>query len=157
MSAYVRIHPACLQQSSDHRVFESVANHLIAQGDPEALSDVPLAAETARILWLFAGEVAGSGLPDYLLNHCSSIVEADRYLTALRAVGAGELVEIFEALIPLAGDVDPFAANPAWVSSFSANSRWPTLESAEWISMTLAADHLSGLVAKHVRAAADAI
>jgi len=164
---YSRIPPALLQEPDDHAVFQAMADHVLALSGGRypyptqvPVDGLPQSAYTAWLLWCFAAEVAGNGLPDYFLNHCHSADEARAYLTALRAVGADELASMFEGCIPLAlaaGGEICHVPDASWFGAFEAAATFLSLEEIERPSMALAAGPLSHLVAKHIRASSSEI
>jgi len=129
-----------VETASDQRLFESVCDEIAAQVesrpftvDPDKLASVPDEAQTLYWLRLFEAEAGNNGMEVFILNSLG--VYAEQIHTALKAVGAGELVRRLEAAIPfaLANHGADFERLPdlSWYKQFPPSREYPTLQSVD--------------------------
>ncbi len=166
MTKYVPLADSVFDQPDDHFLFESTYYCLLGLfGDQfpsaktiEAREDVPDSAKAGWHLWLFAINVASGGIPDFLLNHCSSAEQMILTHRALKTVQADEMLVLLEAAFPFIKEIarksGRSGAFPSqeWFEQFHVNPDFPELENISKPSWLLAEAKLSAVVAKYLRA-----
>jgi hypothetical protein len=160
------IEDSVFDQPDDHFLFESLSHHLLKlfEGkyltieDIDKRADIPISAKNAWYLWQFAMDVSSSGIPDYLLNHCSSVDQVSHTRSALQTVKAVELLVLLDAAIPFALEISKpygeFSAFPVdeCFNQFPVNPEWTDLAKIAERSWTLAAAPFMTLVGAYLRA-----
>ncbi len=102
MHYYTPIDPSMLDEADAHQLFQNVADHYLKCAANsfeyvEQLSSAPPSARLIWRLWIFLAEVSGSGVCDYLWNHCLSLQELQEIHGALDKVQAVDMRRLLEA------------------------------------------------------------
>jgi hypothetical protein len=109
MAPYSHVPPEVYKTTDDGWLFEAVFMHvegLLGQDwfpitNVEKLPDVPDAARHVWYAWLFAAEVGGNGLFDYLVNNNPTVPEIAHTLEALEIIGAKDMNSRLKSAIHL--------------------------------------------------------
>ncbi len=166
MKKYISIPENILDEPDDYWLCERIylfvlgffGNQHLPAKEIDSRTDIPEVAKNVWHLWLFATEVSSSGVPDYLLNHCSSVEQLVFTHRALKIIHADEMVMLLEAAIPLVraeanaqggfGEV----ADHDWMNQFQVNPLWSDRQRIAEQSCELAAPPFFLALAKYVRA-----
>jgi len=118
----------------------------------ERLSLLPLEVRTIYWLWRFKREAGANGMEVFVLEPPG--VYSAQVWTALREVGAAELVRRLEAAVALARDGPAEFSrlkDQSWFTQFEPRAEFPTLQSVDQGIFPLVRS-LTGIMAGYIRA-----
>lgn len=160
--AYERIPPKILDELDDRWLFEKVFTHVqellgdkwFPNTNVEKLEGTPGAARTIYHLFAFQCRLMTDNMSGCVANGGPNAQEIIAFHSALKAVGASDLLELLEASFTPARlwDAD-FLRDPevGWFDQFRANPKWLSFEEINPAACAIGGDKLASLAADYIR------
>lgn len=155
---FQKIQRSLLEAKHNQRLFGDVAELIAKQVelkpdglDPNHLRQIPNEAQTVYWLWRFECEAGISGMDQFVLDWLG-IYSAEIH-SALKEVGANELVRLLEAAISLARDGPAEfrrLADQSWFNRFARKPEYPTLDALNRTTFALM-NELTDLAANYIK------